>query len=99
MKIDHFLVIMKQLFWSTIKNLVNKFKLLRQVSDQKNETLVRRSKTAENIDAVAETGGEKEVSCRYLELGIPQTIYFATAFQYLITVLIRKNSKKLWNYS
>nr|XP_022920706.1 uncharacterized protein LOC111429121 [Onthophagus taurus] len=61
---------------TAIQKLVEKFELLGQVSDVKNKTRARRSRTAENIAAVAESVEENpglSIPRRSLELGIPQT--------------------------
>ncbi len=60
----------------TIVKLVEKFELLEQVSDVKNRNRVRRSRTTENILAVARSVEENtglSIPRRSLELDIPQT--------------------------
>ena len=61
---------------TAIQKLVKKFELLEQLSDVKNKTRARRSRTAENIAAVAESVEENpglSIPRRSLELGISQT--------------------------
>ena len=61
---------------TTIQKFVGKFELLAQVSDVKNKTRARRSRTTENIAAVAQSVEENpglSIPRRSLELGIPQT--------------------------
>ncbi|CAB3225785.1 unnamed protein product [Arctia plantaginis] len=61
---------------TAIQKLVEKFELLGQVSDVKNKTRARRSRTTENIAAVAQSVEENaglSIPRRSLELGIPQT--------------------------
>ena len=61
---------------TTIHKLMEKFELLGQVSDVKNKTRARRSRTTENIAAVAQSVEENpglSIPRRSLELGIPQT--------------------------
>ena len=61
---------------NVIQELVEKFELLGQVSDVKNKTRARRSRTAENIAAIAESVEENLglfIPRRTLELGVPQT--------------------------
>ncbi|VEN62217.1 unnamed protein product, partial [Callosobruchus maculatus] len=62
---------------SAIQKLVQKFELLIQVSDVKNKNRARRSRTMENIAAVAQSVEQYPGLCiprRSLELGIPQTL-------------------------
>ena len=59
-----------------IVKLVQKFKLLGQVSDVKNRTRARRAGTSTNIASVAHSMEENpglSIPCRSLELGISQT--------------------------
>ena len=61
---------------TAIQKLVKKFELLGQVSDVKNKTRARRSRTIENIAAIAQSVEETpglSIPRRSLEYGIPQT--------------------------
>ena len=62
---------------TAIQKLVQKFELLGHVSDVNNKTRARRSRTTENIAAVAQSVEENpglSIPRRSLELGIPQTL-------------------------
>ena len=61
---------------TAIHKLVEKFELLEQVSDVKNKTRARRSRTIENISAVAQSVEENpglSITRRSLKMDIPQT--------------------------
>ena len=63
-------------FRTAIQKLLDKFELLGQVSDLKIKTRSRRSRTTDNILAVAQSVEENpglSIPRRSLELGIPRT--------------------------
>ena len=76
-------VVVKHLGIAQYRNSWKKFELLEQVSDVQKKIRARRSRTADNMAAVAESVEETQgwsISCRSCKLGIPQTSLHYTLF-------------------